>query len=187
MPRLLAQPRGAEARGAGRQAGLPRRWGKSGAAPQGGRSARPGSARPRARKCLPWRPRSRIREGSTRLGTLRMRQEGITHIPPMGTRVPLEQSRSCLSVQPALGTGSQLRWERCGSLSFPTVSTCLEVTSYDLQGNPVSRFYCPEKEMGMINQGDDEEPLPPPLRSLQPPRAHGLSERPGSAPRSHVP
>lgn len=50
-------------------------------------------------------------------GCLQMRQEGITHIPPIRTRVPLEQSRSCLPAQPGLGTGSQLLWERCGSLS----------------------------------------------------------------------
>ena len=121
------------------------------------------------------------------LGCLRMRQEGITHIPPFPTRVPLEQSRSCLSVQPGLGTGSQLLWERHGSLSFPTVSTCLEVTSYDLRGNPVPRFYCPEKEMGMINQNEDEEPPPSPSRSLRPQRTLGLSERPEPAPRSRVP
>lgn len=51
------------------------------------------------------------------LGHLQMRQEGITHIPPLQTCVPLEQSRSCLCVQPGLGTGSQLLWEHCGSLS----------------------------------------------------------------------
>lgn len=120
-------------------------------------------------------------------GHLQMRQEGITHIPPIRTCVPLEQSRSCFSVQPGLGTGSQLLWEHCGSLSFPTVSTCLEVTSYDLQGNPVSRFYCPEKEMGMINQCEDKKPLPSPLRSLQPQRTHSFCECLGSVPRSRVP
>lgn len=106
-------------------------------------------------------------------GHLQMRQEGITHIPPLQTCIPLEQSRSCLCVQPGLGTGSQLLWERCGSLSFPTVSTCLEVSSYDLQGNAVSRFYCPEKEMGTINQGHRSP------RSPQPQRTRGLSGRPG--------
>lgn len=50
-------------------------------------------------------------------GHLQMRQEGITHIPLLQTCVPLEQSRSCLCVQPGLGTGSQLLWEHCGSLS----------------------------------------------------------------------
>lgn len=118
---------------------------------------------------------------------MQMGQEGITHIPPIRRCVPLEQSRLCLSAQPGLGTGSQLLWERRGSLSFPTVSTCLEVTSYDLRGNPVSRFYCPEKEMGMINQREDEEPPPSPLRSLRPQRTHGLSARPGSVPRAESP
>lgn len=46
---------------------------------------------------------------------------------------------------------------------FPTVSTCLEVSSYDLHVNAISQFYCPEKEMGMINQGEAEEPRPSPL------------------------
>lgn len=66
---------------------------------------------------------------------------------------PLQQSHSCLCAHGL--------WELHGSLSFPTVSTCLEVTAYDLQGNPVPRFYCPEKEMGMINQGEDADPSPP--------------------------
>lgn len=66
---------------------------------------------------------------------------------------PLQQSHSCLCAHGL--------WELHGSLSFPTVSTCLEVTAYDLRGNPVPRFYCPEKEMGMINQGEDAKPSLP--------------------------
>lgn len=109
--------------------------GKSGAAPRGGRSARLGSAGPQARKRLP----TGIQEQQSGKeapgpGRLQMGQEGITHIPPIRRCIPLEQSRFCLSAQPGLGTGSQLLWERRGSLSFPTVSTCLEVTSYDLRG-----------------------------------------------------
>lgn len=63
---------------------------------------------------------------------------------------------------------------------FPTVSTCSEVSSYDLQGNAVSRFYCPEKEMGVIKQGEAEQPRPsgpPPL--LPPQLRRGPSGRPG--------
>lgn len=52
-------------------------------------------------------------------------------------------------------------------------------------GNPVSRFYCPEKETGMINQREDEDPSP--SRSRQPQRTHGLSERPGSVPQAESP
>lgn len=107
-----------------------------------------------------------------------MRQEGITHIPPLQTCTSLEQSRSCLCVQPGLGMAPSCSGNAVDH--FPTVSTCLEVSSYDLQGNAVSRFYCPEKEMGMINQGEAEEPRPSP-RSLQAQQPRPLRARPARA------